>query len=146
MEAGIARRTWIQVQKIMCFIVYHPEDMRMAANEYLWLDFGKQLNHIFFVMPRITSYVGHKHCYFLTLKNFAYLIPEPQLVTINVTVNSSKGFELFKFFGGFEVANIASVPNFVAVFKEFVKSGFQTSVCIAQNANFSHDKKNKCKD
>lgn len=136
-EALLSGGAGVDVQQAVFLVVYHLEDVAVAADEDVGprqLDLSAQGRRI---VPRPAADVHHQHTGALAFEEIDLRQAEVQVEAVAVAPHGADGFELAQLVQ-YSVADVASVPQLVAVLEEGEDLRCQCAVSVGENTNALH--------
>ena len=86
--------------------------------------------------------MGHVDVCVLYLEEQVSGVLQADNVVVNVAVNSPQGFEGCELFGGFNVPDVAGMPNLIHVLEEVKDLGNEGPVGVGKDADALHKTEN----
>lgn len=109
----------IDVEAFQGFVVEHLQYVRVARDE----EFGRMnVNlgyHLAGIFAGVSADVGHPHVHPLDGKPLVLRVAQAQFVTVDVAIDGPEGFQGLEAVGQLDRADVARVPNLVALGKIF---------------------------
>ena|ERR1700733_12659796 len=87
---------------------------------------------------RITTDMCYPNICQFTIKPQVFGHDAPDLRPVDIAVNTFKRFKGLQFFNHFQAAEIAGMPNFVAVFEVFENCIVEIAMGVGKEAYFNH--------
>ena len=130
METAFAGRSRVDVKVAVFVIVFHHEDMRMAGYHQPGLFAQDDLPGPGVVPAGRSSDVDHEHLYLLAIEQEMFAVFLPEQSPVDVAVHGPQRFEVVEPACRFTVADVAGMPDFMAVPEKIKDLFVQERMCI----------------
>ena len=123
----------VDVEHIVRFVVHDPQDMRMSGNKNVRPLGFEQRQKAFGVVSGIASDMSHDDFEVLASEQLALGDGVAQVPAVGIAVYGDGGLELSQFVKDSH-ANIASMPQFVAILEKGIDLWRNDAVSVGKNA------------
>lgn len=95
-------------------------------------------HHISVVPPGIAADMGDPYIHLFAKKTMVFGIIPSDLMIVDISIYRPKWFECSKSICRFELANIAGMPNLIAILKKLQDTGFNMTMGIGKQTYSNH--------
>ena len=127
------------MKQVQFFVVNDFQDVGVPADVQVGFLLLQDVPNLRQIMPWVTPDVGHVYMYVLHLEKQVLGVLQSDDMVVDIAMNSSKRFEGFELFGGFNVADVAGMPYLVNVLEEIKDLGDDDAMRVGKDADPFHD-------
>jgi len=106
--------------------------MRMSGNKKFGRVRSDVLTYALIVPARIAANMRYPHINSLTIKTLMKRIALAQGVTVDISIDSTKGLEGFELVGELGSSDVSGVPDFVALLEVLEDLFVEIAVCVGE--------------
>jgi hypothetical protein len=122
----------IHVKKPEIGVTHHPENMGMAADEQVRPIPSEYFLHVAIVPARIAADVGHVNAQAFALPQHVEWQPGPQIAAVDISIDTTRRFELLQPVEHFDGTEIAGMPQFIAAGEMRQQAFVQESMAVGE--------------
>lgn len=130
--------TGVDVQTFQCFVIEHFQDVRVARDEELGRVYVDLRYHLAGIFAGVSADVCNPHVDSFDGKPLVLWVAQAQLVAVDIAIDRPEGFQRLEPVGQLYRADVARVPNLVALGKIFLVAVVPPGVGVGQQTYLYH--------